>query len=216
MNGGRGMGEEDRLEESGSPENSQPFQICQMEVFSDIQSGKEIEWKIGNRKELRKKNARHDMPNESYRMFMVKLPFESQKESYCTIWYPECWSPNPFDSRLRPFIEAEREFVQLQARWFFLPAFRIFRRIRVAGVLGVLESTDWDFLKKSFKFHHSTNLHSTYFHATFSRTLFWITTSPGRWWPWWRCSMLGGGAKSRAGEKWWCVLLIEVARDETH
>lgn len=37
-----------------------------MEVFSDIQSGKEIEWKIGNRKELRKKYARHDMPNESY------------------------------------------------------------------------------------------------------------------------------------------------------
>lgn len=82
---------------------------------------------------------------------------------------------------------------------FSFQRFVCFRRIRIRGCFWCPWINWLGFPEKSFKFHHSTNFSFKWFSCNFSETLFWITTSPGRWWPWWRCSMLGGGAKSRAG-----------------
>ena len=135
------------------------------------------------------------MPNESYRMWRVKLPFESQKESYHLI--SRMLIPKSLRFEVATFHRSWKGVCTATGQMAF-----------PSSVSYVLEESgsgcfwcpwnNWDFLE-SFKFHHSTNFHSNDFHATFSRTLFWTTTSPGRWWPWWRCSMLGGGAKSRAG-----------------
>ena len=71
------MGEEDRLEESGSPENSQPAtKSARWKCFQTFNLEKKLNGKYTKISEIgktyRKNYARHDMPNESYRMLMVK------------------------------------------------------------------------------------------------------------------------------------------------
>lgn len=210
MNGGRGMGEEDRLEESGSPENSQP-------------ATKSARWKCFQTFNLEKKL------NGKYRKS------ERLTEKKCQAWYAEWILPNvnvkttvwiterilPFDiPNVDPQIPSIRgcdlssklkgSLYSYRPDGFTFQHFVCFRRIRVAGVsvvsLNQLTGISW----KKFQVSSFNKFSFKWFSCNFSTEHFFGSlTSPGRWWPWWRCSMLGGGAKSRAGEKW-CV------RDETN
>ena len=61
------MGEEDRLEESGSPENSQPAtKSARWKCFQTFNLEKKLNGKYRKSERITEKNARHDMPNESY------------------------------------------------------------------------------------------------------------------------------------------------------
>lgn len=173
MNGGRGMGEEDRLEEYGSPENSQPAtKSARWKCFQTFN----LEKKLNGKSEIGKK-YRKNMPgmicrmNLTYRMFMVKLPFESQKESYSLI--SRMLIPKSLRFEVATFHRSWKGVCTATGQMAFPSSVSYFLKNQGCGCFGgVLESTDWDFLEESFKFHHSTNFHSTYFHATFQRKHF--------------------------------------------